>query len=230
MNKIKLGNKDIYYQVFYKNIKNMYLRVKEDLIIITCNKLMKQTQIEAFIIRNQQKILKTLSKIEAKVPLYQLDTMSIFGKNVRIHSQYSCKKNTYVVHDDSIHICFKNEQFDSKYMEKIYQTLLLDKMKQLQIELKYDFGTIINIDNLTLKTQLMKSRYGSCIPSKRIIKLNSILARFDDHFTRVIFIHELIHLKVSNHQKDFYKYIHMWIPNYRSTIKEIHQLSRKYVI
>jgi predicted metal-dependent hydrolase len=76
----------------------------------------------------------------------------------------------------------------------------------------------------------MKSRYGSCIPKKRIIKLNSILARFDEVYIKVILIHELIHLEEHNHQKGFYEYINSWIPNYRSYIKEINSLTRKYVI
>ncbi len=208
----------------------MYLRVKDNQIIITCNKLMKQDKIESFIMSNQHKILNTLSKHERKVALYQQDTMQLFGEKHTIYCEYSNKKNSYVIENDSIHILFKRNEFDTKYVEKIYQTILLEKMNQLLIELKQDIGTTINIDNLTLKTQLMKSRYGSCIPSKRIVKLNSILARFDEHYVKVIFIHELIHLKVSNHQKDFYKYIHMWIPNYRTIIKEINQLNRKYVI
>ncbi len=208
----------------------MYLRIKEDTIMITCNKQMKQDQIKTFILKHQSNILNRLENQQIKIPLYNSDTMSIFGVEYNIVSQYSCPKNTYSIKDNQIFIHFKTNEFDTKYVEKIYQQLLLKIMEGLLVDLTFEIGNSINLDNIMFKTQLMKSRYGSCIPKKRIVKLNSILARFDEHYTKVILIHELVHLKVSNHQKEFYKYIDMWIPNYRQIIKEVHRLSRKYVI
>ena len=65
---------------------------------------------------------------------------------------------------------------------------------------------------------------------KRIVKLNTILARFNQAYTKIILIHELIHLKVHNHQNDFYHYIDKLIPNYRVYKSELRKLAGKYVI
>ena len=76
----------------------------------------------------------------------------------------------------------------------------------------------------------MNTRFGSCIASKKIIKINTILARLDIVYLKTILIHEIIHLKVHNHQREFYKYIDLLIPNYKQIIKSLNQETRKYVI
>ncbi|MBI9009809.1 MAG: DUF45 domain-containing protein [Tenericutes bacterium] len=230
MNKIRLGNKDFYYQVFYKKNKNMYLRVKEGNIVITCNRLVKNNDIEAFILKNQFKILKLTEKTSKRVELYNQDSMYVFGKERTVHFQLNAKRNDFVLGEENISISFKKDYFDTLYIEKVYQTLLLKEIALIHSEEKQNLERYFDVSNIIFKSQLMKSRFGSCIAKRRIIKLNSILARFDRKYTKTILIHELIHLKVQNHQKGFYSYIDELIPNYKQTIREINQLSRKYVI
>jgi predicted metal-dependent hydrolase len=179
---------------------------------------------------NEAKILDRLNQQDNKVPLYNENSMEIFGKTYCCKCFYNQKTNKYNIDDDIIEIDFVKDYYDKVYIEKIYKDLLLTKIKSLYQELYLDISKHFCIDNIIFKTQLMKSRYGSCIPKKRIIKLNSILARFDEVYIKVILIHELIHLEEHNHQKGFYEYINSWIPNYRSYIKEINSLTRKYVI
>ena len=230
MNKIKLGNNSFYYQVFYKNNKNMYLRIKNDILVITCNKSISIKQIETFILKNETNILKKITMNTEKTPLYNENTMDIFGKAYHISSIYNSKKNDYSLSESNISINFRNDIFDEKYIEKIYKELTLKKINDYYNDVYKNISEYLNINHITFKTQLMKSRFGSCIPKKRIIKLNSILGRFNDKYIKIILIHELIHLQVHNHQKDFYKYINLWIPNYKQHIKELNNLNRKYVI
>lgn len=230
MNKIRLGNKNFYYQVFYKNNKNMYLRIKDGTIVVTCNRLFNKKQIENFIIKKQNRILKILDIKDERIPLYNQENMLIFGENLRVNYETSSKKNSYAIYDDLINIFFKKDSFDNKYIEKVYQELLLIKIKEIYLEEKPKIEKYFDVSNITFKTQLMKSRFGSCIAKKRVVKLNSILARFSEKYVRTIIVHELIHLKEQNHQKSFYVYIDELIPNYRIMIRELNQLTRKYVI
>lgn len=230
MNKIKLGNKFFYYQVFYKNNKNMYLRIKNDLIVITCNRHMTNKRIEEFILKNEDNIIKKTEIENNKVPLYNQEYMMIFNKKYRLRYNVNSKKNSYLITDDSVNISFKSNYFDTFYIEKIYKDLTLLKMDYYFKEIYNLISKHINIDNIVFKAQLMKSRFGSCIPKKRIIKLNSILSRFDEEYIKIILIHELIHIDIKNHQKDFYNYINMFIPNYKKQVNNLNKLTRKYVI
>ena len=114
MNKIKLGNKDIYYQVFYKNNKNMYLRVKEDRLVITCNSSMKQSQIENFIQKNSDKILRTITNHNQKEELYNQDVFLLFGLEIKLDYTLNNKKNSYKIIENEILINFKQYMFYKK--------------------------------------------------------------------------------------------------------------------
>ena len=231
MNKIRLDNKTFYYQVFYKNIKNMYLRVKaNDMLQITCHKLTSETTIVSFIRQHETKILKHAETFEQKIPLYEENNLQLWGLKMQILYQTNCKRNGFQIEEDTIEIDFKNDYFDTKYVETIYAKLLLQKTLLMLDEIKPMLAPHLSIDDVTYKTQLMKSRFGSCIPKKRIIKLNTILARFPEVYLKTILIHELIHLKVANHQKDFYQYMNQFVPNYKQRRKELSKLMRKYVI
>ena len=230
MNKIKLGNKDFYYQVFYKNIKNIYLRLNKDILKVTCNKKVSLNQIESFIYKSERNILNKAEIQSKKVSLYSKERMLIFGEEYLIIYNLSRVSNSYFMNDSEIVIDFRKDCFDLTYIEKIYKELLMDQMNKIYSMEYSSLSRYLNIDNLVFKVQLMKSRYGSCIPKKRIIKLNSILARFKIDYLRAVLIHELIHLEVHNHQKEFYKYINILVPEYKQSIKTLSLLSRKYVI
>jgi len=231
MNNIRLDNKTIYYQVFYKNIKHMYLRVLDsETIKISCNKSVSASKISDFIIKNQIKILKKMSLFEHKIPLYNNHVMLIFGEKLNIACDFKCKRNTNTITNNTIKLFFKSEDFDSKYVESIYKDKILNTISELIEVNRERIEKYIDIENIKYKTQLMKSRFGSCIPSKRIIKLNSLLGRFDKRYLEAVLIHEIIHLNIKNHQKEFYQIVKLLCPNYSELMKELKILTRKYVI
>ncbi|XMB72680.1 DUF45 domain-containing protein [Mycoplasmatota bacterium WC30] len=230
MNKIRLGNKDFYYQVFYKNNKNMYLRIKEGRLIVTCNRIFSEEQIRSFIYENSVKILNKFRIYESKVALYSETSMLIYGNEYAMVYKISCKKNNYSFYNNTVHLEFRKEFFDKNYVEKVYSELIINKAIEILNELRPLLEISFDLNNIQFKTQLMKSRFGSCIPQKKIIKLNTMLGRFDELYIRVILIHEIIHLKVPNHSKEFYDYMHAFIPEYKQIKKELNNLMRKYVI
>lgn len=231
MNKIRLDNKTFYYQVFYKNIKHMYLRVKaDDMLQITCKRSTSEKTIITFVKQHETKILKHAETLRQKIPLYEETELQLWGSKMQIQYQTACNKNMFQIEGNIIQIDFRNDYFDTKYLEIVYAKLLLQKTLLILEEIRQMLAPHFSIDDVTYKTQLMKSRFGSCIPNKRIIKLNTILARFPEVYLKTILIHELIHLKVAHHQKDFYQYMNQFVPNYKQRRKELSKLMRKYVI
>ncbi len=88
----------------------------------------------------------------------------------------------------------------------------------------------IDISDLIIRSQLMKTRLGSCNTPKRKINLNSILARFDIKYLRAVLIHEIVHLKVRNHQKKFYEELLRIEPDYYKLNKELRENIRRIEI
>jgi len=222
MNKIILDNKLFYYQVFFKNNKNMYLRVSENVITITAPKKYSKANFESFIIKHQRFILKT--RVKPENSLYNQDKMLIWGREYNV-IKYDGKE--LKIEDKTVYL---PEGFDEKNIEDFYrkQTIKL-AISMIDEELVYSIKDI-DLSNLIVKAQLMKSRLGSCHSTKRIIKLNSILSRFDEKYLRAVLVHEIVHLRVGNHQTKFYQLLEKYIPDYRILSKQLNNLVKQYKI
>ena len=222
MNKIILDNKEFYYQVFFKKNKNVYLRIKSGVICVTAPKKYKTSDIEQFIIKHQDFVLKHLDIV--KSPLYSKEVFKLLGRDLDIVYQ-----DGKALKIEGNHICVPRE-FSDKKVEKFYKLVTLEKANELvENEIKCLMKEI-NFQDITFKSQLMKSRLGSCNIKLKKINLNSILARFDEKYLRAVLIHELAHINEANHKKGFYNLLLKYVPDYRKLRKELNQIIKTYEI
>jgi len=216
MNKIMLDNREIYYQVFFKKNKNMYLRIKNNLVIITAPMHFSIAEIERFIKKHQHFVLKHLSSM--KTELYKKDEFWLWGRkyDVVFHDGKSLYINGSVIY-------IPNSDFEGQ-RELFYRKETVSKAIDL---IETDLKSLIkeiDFSGIRLGSRLMTSRLGSCHAAKKSINLNSILSRFDPVYLRAVLIHELVHLNISNHQKKFYNLLLKYVPNYRAIRKELGQI------
>lgn len=72
-----------------------------------------------------------------------------------------------------------------------------------------------NVQNVKISFKFVKSWWGKCNKTKRIITFNiKLISRPADAIDGVI-CHEIAHLKVGNHQKEFYDYLKTLDCNYK---------------
>lgn len=76
----------------------------------------------------------------------------------------------------------------------------------------------------TLKLRKMVSRWGSCIPSRGVITLNTALVGAPVSCQVAVAAHELAHLLVANHSGLFYAALESRLPNYRALAKQLKEL------
>ena len=157
---------------------------------------------------------------KAQKPLYRNDIFELWGKEFDI--LYFDGK-ALKIEESTVYI---PNEYEDKKLEKFYkeQTINLAK-KIISEELKLKMIEF-DLENIELKSQLMKSRFGSCNTRTKAIKLNSLLARFEPKFLRAVLIHEIVHLKVANHQKNFYNELFKFVPDYQFLRKELNKLTK----
>ncbi len=65
----------------------------------------------------------------------------------------------------------------------------------------------------------MKSRWGSCTPSTGRICINTRLALYPPECLEYVVVHELCHLRVGGHNKQFWALVESCLPNYKQAKK-----------
>lgn len=75
-----------------------------------------------------------------------------------------------------------------------------------------------------LKMRKMKSRWGSCNYTNKVITLSTHLIYCTEEQIYYVIVHEFSHLIVPNHSKDFYSVVSELCPNYKDIKKELNNI------
>ena len=205
---IKINNKIYNVEIIYKNNKNMYLRIKDDLkIVVTAPLKISEKKIQKFvesnidyiskvIIQKEEVLAKKQDKFQYLGKLYDIcyinerkiflgEEKALIGKNVNIDNWY--KKNAIEVFKNYYNSCFQN------FKEAKYKPLL--------------------------KIRKMKGKWGVCNITNKTITLNLELIKLNPKYLIYVIYHELCHLKHPNHSKDFWALVEKYVPNYKQIKK-----------
>lgn len=207
--KIEINNKLYDVIITYKNIKNMYLRVKSDLkIYITCSKYINKRLIEQFINDNLKNISKLLENYEEKNILHK--KFMYLGKTYDI---CYTNKNDVIFGSDKVFIG-KKLNIDNWYKKQAKELFSnrLNVIYQMFEE---------KIPCPKLRIRKMTSRWGVCNVNKKIVTLNLELIKLNVKYLDYVIVHELSHLVYANHSKDFWNIVVKYTPDYKRIRKEM---------
>lgn len=207
---ITINDKEYDLVITYKNNKNMYLRVKEDLKIhITCNKYVSNTLISKFVLDNKDMILENIKRYENK-QITNENYLIYQGKKYEI---VYITKNQIIFTNNKVFInrSFNKDNFYKKQAKLIYLQRLNNIYNQIEEDIPYP----------ALKIRNMKTRWGVCNVKKKTITLNLELIKMPEKYLDYVIIHELCHLKHPNHSKDFWNMVSKYEPLYKKIRKEM---------
>lgn len=77
----------------------------------------------------------------------------------------------------------------------------------------------------SIRIGVFKSKWGSCHRIKKELTFNVELIRFPLECIEQVVIHEMVHLFVPNHGKDFYQMMEIYFPRYKEIKKKMRILS-----
>ena len=195
-----------------KHIKNMYLRVKDDLnIYVTCNTFTPDIMIKKFINSNIKYIEKALDKqekrLEKKLDYYY------FGNKIDIFKDEAFK--TPYFEDNTLYV--KNTSDIEKWYKKEIKRVFKERL-----DLQYNnFSRSIPYPSLTIRK--MTTRWGVCNTKLKKVTLNSELVYKDMKCLDYVIVHELSHLIHGNHSKAFWSLVEENCPDYKRIRKEVQE-------
>ncbi len=227
MIRIQLENRDVDVDIVHKQIKHTYIRVSgiNRLLVSTGLKTSREA-VEKLLRKNRARIIRMLTSIEDR-PVTAYELTSLFGVQYPLEHVNS-KKHQAVLANKKIVIYGNRLDLKLKALESFYK----EQVTRVALKMLEDIRPLISKDidtgGVMIKSQRLKTMLGNCNRQKKIIKLNSLLGRFDKKYLRAILIHELVHLNISGHQADFYRMLLKYDPGYRQTRREIIGLMQNY--
>lgn len=195
-------------EIIKKNNKNIYIRVKNSKIIVTCNYFTTKKMIEKLLKDNYKSIIKMIEhdnkKQEKESKFY------FFGKeyNIVYGLDFSIEESK---------IYAKNKKDLTKNIDKIIKDKFYERL------MHYYNMYEENIPLPSLRIRKMTTRWGVCNIKTHIITLNYNLYKYNLECLDYVVVHELSHLIHPNHSASFWSVVEKYCPNYkviRKTLKD----------
>ena len=196
-------------EINYKKIKRMYMRVKDNTIIISAPFFTSKDTINSFINNNQDFINKQLNKqmIKENKSLKAYDYITILN-----HKYQIIPSNSIVKYTDNF--VFLNEEIDFKrQIKKMFANEFLKKMTLLTKDTFNEMNLKCSFPKITVKD--VKTRWGSYNKKKHEVSYALELLFKDDFCIKYVVVHELAHTLQFNHSPEFYRIVSTYFKDYK---------------
>lgn len=218
-----------------ENIKNMHLAVlpPDGKVRVSAPIHLSDESIAMFVrtklgwIKKQQEKF-ALQPRQSEREFISGETLYVFGKQYFLRVMYSYKGNSLVLNGNEAVLTVRKESTARQreaFVNEWYRDLLKEK---ISIYLpKWEQITGLYCDSW--QTKYMTTRWGTCNTNTRKIWFNLQLAKKPIECLEYVILHELAHLKVKNHGKDFIAILDMYMPYWRETKKLLNDFKLDYM-
>jgi predicted metal-dependent hydrolase len=216
-------------EVLRKRIKNINLRIGIDKrITISANSKIGIKKLEEFVKLKRNWINKNINKIES----YNKNVRNIeyiSGEKIRIQENnyilnvIPSDKNKVQIKDNFINLYVTDITNYNKRKSTIDKFMMSKALELFEESLSkmLDVIKIYGVNRPIMKIRKMKSRWGSCNKIKNKITINYELIKVSKDCLEYVILHELIHFLVSGHNKLFYNYMSILMPDWKSRKKSL---------
>ncbi len=212
-------------EIEHKNIRHMYLRLKDDTICVSAPLLMPDHLVYRFIEGKRAWIYNEYQRMQKKKEGSHIyddgDLFYVYGEPCELIYQES-GRNSVKVRDRQIFLYGPEKEKAVKYLYKQFDRDLL--AKAWEYFYKYQRGILIGYNYLKtpeLRARMMTSKWGVCYPTKDRICISSYLVHYPLDCLEYIMVHEMTHFIIPNHSKRFYQIVGNHLPAYNEIRKKL---------
>lgn len=225
---MKVAEFDI--EVDYKPIKNMHLTVypPDGRIRLSVPEGIKEDEVSMMLCSRLDWLRAKVTEVQTQER--QTDREYVSGENHYLFGErYMLKVIQHNIVPPSINLGTKiMEMFvrpgasisdKQKLLEVYYRNCLRELLKT--IVPKWASLMEEDSDSFDYKIMFMQKQWGSCSKAKRTVLFNLLLARVPIRCIEYIVVHELCHLKVHQHNKNYFGLLNKYMPDWLSRKKEL---------
>ena len=234
---VENNNTQISFQLEWKNVKNFNLRIRKDgSVYVSANEQWGLDAVDGFILKKAEYIL-TSKKYFSEIGSY-------LGKP----KQYVTGESYYFLGRDlrlKVIFCETRQIYD----DGVFLYLLTDKVDDIEdkkrlvedyfiLQSRFIFGKLIgnwyptfqkyDVPFPQLRIRQMKTRWGSCSLKTNTITLNRKLIEVPMSCIEYVVVHEFCHFIYPNHSKEFYRFLAMFIPDWKERKARLERCAQHY--
>lgn len=135
----------------------------------------------------------------------------ILGKRIKVIYS-AAKKSSVELIADTLHISGPSTKARQNAYKNFASTLLEALIDRF-------YGEIHDVGSFNLSFKYYSARWGCCYRDRRDIIMNVWCVGLPEAAIKYVFCHELAHLRVSNHSRDFYNEVRRIWPDYKKGLK-----------
>ena len=218
-----------------KNIKNLHLVVMppDGNVRVSAPMHLSDESIAMFVRTKLGWIKKQQEKFEMQPRQCEREyvsgeTLYLFGQQYFLRVEYSYKGNSLVLSGNEAVLTVRKESTAKQreaFVNEWYRGLLKEKIEIYLPKWEKITGRYCD----SWQTKYMTTRWGTCNTNTRKIWLNLQLAKKPIECLEYVILHELAHLKIHNHSKDFVAILDKHMPYWRETRKLLNELKLDYM-
>lgn len=223
---IMIDGEVLEYELERKKVKNVNMRVRTDgSVYISVNRYVSVAQIENFVTSNYDFIQNARAKYEKIKNSNSVCNLSEYksGEKVCAFGQIKTLRvvqsdKNYVESDENnIVIYVKNPDdiaLKMKTFENYKRKTLMNVLSEICNRIYPTFKNY-GVDFPEIKIRKMVSRWGSCMPTKKVVTFNTALFFVPIDCVEYVAVHEFTHFLHPNHSKEFHSAMTVFMPDWK---------------
>lgn len=222
MNRLEVDGRVINYVITRKKVKNINMRLKEDgIVYISAGRFIKKKFIEEFItqksgwIQRGQERLKKAKEMSVR-EFNNKEVIYFLGKELKLQL-FSSKRERVDIENDYFKLYVKNIN-DINRKRTVFDKWQTEECKKVFADISaevYEFFKVYGLKPPEIKVRKMKSRWGSCYPTRGLIVLNRSMIGAPRECIEYVVLHEYAHFIHPNHSTSFYSFVENLMPDYK---------------
>jgi predicted metal-dependent hydrolase len=221
---VAYGTQTITYDIVRKpTLKNTYINVDRDGVLVKTNTATSDEEIEAFIVKKSGWILKHLQSYKQKAIETEIRTGSrlyYLGKSYYVELLTDERRTIEVRFNHSRFIITAPKKVSQGALYQAVDNFYKEKATAKIIPLVKKWSDAMNVIPEHISFRKANKRWGSCSPTNRI-SFNYHLMKLPTSLIEYVVVHELTHICCKNHSPEFWSLVGNFMPDYREKEERI---------
>lgn len=210
-------------KIIYKRVKNANLKVKQNLdVILTVPMHTTTAAINDILVNRHNWINKQLEYFKHRqTPPKEYkhgEGFKFLGQSYPLRITHALKSNV-VLEDGYLQLSIPEHIATTDRKSSLINKWYKEQALNYFMPIIERYCQLVNKTVNKIVVRHMKTRWGSCNPKKLYINLNLELIKKSPQAIEYVILHELAHLTHYNHDRNFYNYMSLYMPDWKARKK-----------